>query len=281
MEALAGDALPLGILEECEGDARDAALYPGDVVLIYSDGFTEAKSAAGEYFGLARLQQALCASAHLPAERITTRFPTIYKFCLDHGLDITRSPIPVAPAAHYMMGGVKIDTWGRTSLRNLYACGEVACNAVHGANRLASNSLLESLVFAKRVVECSVRGERWEPRSNVKEEVVRLRYRDITCAAPPKLTRQSLQDLMWNHVGILRQGTYLLWAARILNVWERTRPQPTDRASHELANLVTVGRLVAEAALMRKESRGAHYRSDFPQTSPEWEKHIVLVKEGV
>ncbi len=218
---------------------------------------------------------------HLPAERITTRFPTIYKFCLDHGLDITRSPIPVAPAAHYMMGGVKIDTWGRTSLRNLYACGEVACNAVHGANRLASNSLLESLVFAKRVVECSVRGERWEPRSNLKEEVVRLRYRDITCAAPPKLTRQSLQDLMWNHVGILRQGAYLLWAARILNVWERTRPQPTDRPSHELANLVTVGRLVAEAALMRKESRGAHYRSDFPETSPEWEKHIVLVKEGV
>jgi L-aspartate oxidase len=217
---------------------------------------------------------------HLPADRITTRFPTIYKFCLDHGVDITQSPIPVAPAAHYMMGGVKIDTWGQTSLQGLYACGEVACSAVHGANRLASNSLLESLVFARRVVERTLNRQDEAQPLQLPLEFVRLRPRELTCAAIPKPTRANLQNLMWSNVGILRNGAQLLWASRVLNAWERTTPPAKDRTSHEMANLVTVGRLVAEAALIRRESRGAHFRSDFPDKSLEWEKHIVLVKEG-
>ena len=90
--------------------------------------------------------------SHLPADMVQSRFATIYRFCMDHGLDITKGPVPIAPAAHYMMGGVETDTWGRTNLGGLYACGEVACAAVHGANRLASNSLLDTLVFAQRVV---------------------------------------------------------------------------------------------------------------------------------
>ncbi|MDP3062421.1 MAG: L-aspartate oxidase [Chloroflexota bacterium] len=216
---------------------------------------------------------------HLPQQQITTRFPNIYRFGLEHGLDITNTPIPVAPAAHYMMGGVKVDASGVSSLPGLYACGEVACGAVHGANRLASNSLLESLVFARRVVDHTAGQPTVEPASLRVEELVTVERRELTDAPLPKLSLEALQDVAWSNLGIVRNGPQLLWAARTLYDWSRTQPPPKDRASYELASLVTVGRLIAEAALLRRESRGAHYRTDFPDTSPEWEKHIVLVKQ--
>lgn len=213
----------------------------------------------------------------LPPDTVKGRFPTIYKFCLDYGLDITRQPIPVAPAAHYMMGGVKIDTWGRTNIQGLYACGEVACSGVHGANRLASNSLLESLVFARRVVDHTAGQPTAEPATPRVEDLVKASQRGVSSSVPP-LTLEALQDLAWSNLGIVRSGPQLLAAARTLYAWSRTQPPPKDRASHELASLVTVGRLIVEAALLRRESRGAHYRTDYPDTSQEWEKHIVLVK---
>ena len=218
--------------------------------------------------------------SHLAPSTVQSRFPTIYKFCLEYGLDITKDPVPVAPAAHYMMGGIKIDTWGRTSLPNLYACGEAACSAVHGANRLASNSLLDTLVFAQRLVASSL-GQAPERPSEPDQHnlYAGLKSREMVCASMPELSREALQDLMWRNVGINRRGSRLLLTARILNVWERGMPESDDRESYELRNMVVLGRLMVEAALLRQESRGSHFREDFAETSPEWERHIVLSKK--
>ncbi len=218
--------------------------------------------------------------SHLPAGAVQSRFPTIYNFCLDYGLDITQQPVPVAPAAHYMMGGVQIDTWGRTNIPGLYACGEAACSAVHGANRLASNSLLDTLVFAQRLVASS-QGQAPEPEPDAGEANVyaSIRPRPQVCATMPAPGREALQDLMWRNAGINRRGTRLLLTARILNFWERAMPGPTCREDYELRNMTLLGRLMVEAALLRKESRGAHFREDFPDTSPDWETHVVLGRD--
>ena len=233
--------------------------------------------------------------SHLPAETVQSRFPTIYRFCLDYGVDITKEPVSVAPAAHYMMGGVRIDTWGRTNIRGLYACGEVACSAVHGANRLASNSLLDTLVFAQRLIASSIghapehqefvgkttgKTSQETPTNSV-DIAATLRPRQLVCASMPALSKEALQELLWRNAGISRHGSRLLLTARILCAWERTMPQPADQAGYELRNLLILGRLMVEAALIRQESRGSHFREDFPDTSPNWEKHVQLTGEGV
>ena len=225
--------------------------------------------------------------SHLPAGTVQARFPTIYSFCMEHGLDITKEPAPVAPAAHYMMGGIKTDVWGRSSLDGLYACGEAACAAVHGANRLASNSLLDTLVFAQRVVSSTL-GDALEPVSagsstgssiaGPNHVNATLPERPLVCASAPALSLETLQDLMWRNVGINRNGQRLLLSARILQLWQRAMPQPEDLASHELANMVLLARLMVEGALLRQESRGSHFREDFPETSDQWERHVVLTK---
>jgi len=214
---------------------------------------------------------------HLPPYVITTRFPHIYRFCLDHGLDITKGLIPVAPAAHYMMGGIKTNSWGETNIAGLFAAGETACTGVHGANRLASNSLLEAIVFTKRIVEGTTKGT--EPPSTGQGEEVHhsLSQRRVPEIVPPP-SRSALQQLHWDKVGIIRNKESLTETADILATWQKSLPPPTDRPSYELNNLVITGRLVTEAALLRKESRGAHFRSDFPHSSPQWQRHIVLVK---
>jgi L-aspartate oxidase len=212
---------------------------------------------------------------HLPVKVVTTRFPNIYKYCFDHGLDITKGLIPVAPAAHYMMGGVKTNTWGETNIRGLFAAGEVACTGVHGANRLASNSMLETLIFSKRIVEKTGNNNIETSPRQVKEIRTSLDERKAAKTEIPVNTR-ALQDLMWSKVGIIRDETGLNQAVERLAAWQRCLPEPTDRPSYELNNLVLTARLVAEAALIRKESRGAHFRSDFPKHSEDWEKHITF-----
>jgi len=216
---------------------------------------------------------------HLPPQVITTRFPHIYRFCLDHGLDITKGLIPVAPAAHYMMGGIKVNSWGETNIAGLFACGETACTGVHGANRLASNSLLEAAVFSKRIVEKT--GEVARTEASAASKVVEVHHslsdRQVPQVVPvPSLS--AVQQLQWDKVGIIRNKEGLTQAADILAAWQRLLPQPTDRPSCELSNLVLTGRLVTEAALLREESRGAHFRSDFPRSSPRWQCHIVLTQ---
>jgi L-aspartate oxidase len=212
---------------------------------------------------------------HVPATKVTTRFPHIYRFCLDHGLDITRTPIPVAPAAHYLMGGVKVNTWGETNIPGLFAAGETACTGVHGANRLASNSLLEVLVFSKRIIERTELEEQADLEKTRSSGSYQLQSREPYKDAPA-LTLPNLQSMLWDRVGIMRDVDGLYRAAITLTAWNCILPVPTDRLSYELNTMVTNARLMTEAALLREESRGAHYRSDFPTSSEKWKRHIVF-----
>jgi L-aspartate oxidase len=215
---------------------------------------------------------------HLLRSLTTSRFPHIYQFCLEHGMDITKVPVPVAPAAHYMMGGVKVNVWGETNLPGLFATGETACTGVHGANRLASNSMLEVLVFSKRILE-RAKNDKVETASTKPKTD---EYRALPKRKPPKIAPEpslsGLRSLMWDNVGIIRNRESLTMATRILAAWHESLPLPTERASHELSNLVLTGRLVTEAALIREESRGAHFRTDFPQNLPAWQHHIIFTK---
>jgi len=273
-EAVRGEG---GILRNVEGHrfmpdyVAEAELAPRDIVarsIVYE---MEKTHSARVFLDV----------THLSPRLITTRFPQIYRFCRDHGLDITKGLIPVAPAAHYLMGGVKVNNWGETNIPGLFAAGETACTGVHGANRLASNSLLESVVFSKRVVQrTEIATSSESGQSPAASRHHSLPNREPSSTAPP-LNLPNLQSLMWDKVGIIRSGKSLEEAAGILATWEGLLSQPSDRPSYELNNLVLCARLVTEAALLRKESRGAHFRTDFPQTSPEWQRHSVFRKNVI
>lgn len=217
---------------------------------------------------------------HLPATAVRSHFPTINAYCTKAGLDMTRDLLPVAPAAHYLMGGVLTNLWGETNVPGLYACGEVACTGVHGANRLASNSLLEGLVFGARIVKQTTReAARETPRADAKpyrisETAPNARQRSV--AGKPSLA--ELRKLMWDKVGLVRDEAGLNRARGDLTSWERVLPEPHTPEDHELANMILLGRLMATAALERRESRGGHSRRDFPKEDPRWLRHIVLSK---
>ncbi|MFH1559907.1 MAG: L-aspartate oxidase [Chloroflexota bacterium] len=268
-EAIRGEG---GILRNIHGEAFMAQYHPqGELAPrdVVARSMVEEMRRTGN-------DHVLLDVTHFPGGRVPTRFPSIYRFCLEHGLDVTQTPIPVAPAAHYMIGGVKTNTWGETNIRGLFACGEVASAGVHGANRLASNSLLESLVFGNRVVERTLAVENPSPEEprTLEETLYTLPVRHPS--EYPPTTLANLQSLAWSRMGILRDGPALDEAAATLASWQHALPEPQDRSSHELCNLVLVGRLLAEAALLREESRGAHFRTDFPQASPYWRRRIVL-----
>jgi L-aspartate oxidase len=188
---------------------------------------------------------------------IRHRFPRIYETCLAYGVDIAREPAPVHPAAHYAMGGVWSDLEGRSTLPGLYAAGEVACTGVHGANRLASNSLLEAVVFGLRAGRTM--------SVHAKEKIAGTPRRPPILA--PDSTERAVRDLTWEHCGIVRDRTGLEAAIDILAraEWE---PAPPTLAAIELRNMHQVAALIAECALWREESRGAHYRTDFPEKRP-------------
>ena len=201
-------------------------------------------------------------------ERFPERFPTVFQLCRRRGLDPRREPIPVCPAAHYHIGGVATDLRGRTSLRGLWACGETAATGVHGANRLASNSLLEALVFGNRVAE-DIKSD-WRPRKTARPQVKGLAPLGPELSVPPSESR--IRRIMWERVGLLRNEESLAIAVDELTAIESASTIGGTR----LRNMATVGRLVAWAALQRRESRGVHYRSDFPHSNPEWERRLYL-----
>ena len=208
---------------------------------------------------------------------LAARFPQIYRTCLEAGLDMSQDRIPVSPAAHYTMGGVRTNTHGETTVTGLFAVGEVACTGVHGANRLASNSLLETVVFARRAVE-RMFGPPASPPSPLAPAAEARSLRPSAEGERPPAAGE-LRELMWSHVGIVRDGERLSEAAQTLAGWQGLLPVPGDRVSHELRSLLTCARLATEAALLREESRGAHYRSDFPETREEWRRHIVFRRQ--
>lgn len=199
---------------------------------------------------------------------LESQFPNIYARCLEEGINPAQSMIPVMPAAHYMCGGIQTDLQGKTSLKNLYACGECSCTGVHGANRLASNSLLEGLVFARRAANDSRRtyslaafSDRSTPRGFTMNKKPNGRIRAM---------KKQIQSMMWRFAGIVRDAKGLARGRDILNrLYTETknliRTEGVSKPGMELLNLIQTAMLITEAAVNRKESRGCHYRSDYPE----------------
>jgi len=285
-EAVRGEG---GILRRKDGtafmaeyDAERKDLAPRDIVARAID--SEIKKTGDECVYLD--------VTHLTPEEITHHFPTIYARCLSFGIDMTTDWIPVVPAAHYSCGGVRTDLMGRSTIDRLYACGEVACTGVHGANRLASNSLLEALVFGKRAAKDAL-GRISPPAPNSGG----VRTEGVQTPAPPELgaggasgsdheliasLRHRLQRTMQRYVGIVRTDARLAKAADAVDALRKESkallegPLLADDAL-ELRNMLDVGALIIQCARMRHESRGLNYNTDYPETSDS-ERHETVVQ---
>jgi L-aspartate oxidase len=223
---------------------------------------------------------------HRSAEWLRGRFPFVYERCLDYGIDISREPIPVVPAAHYMCGGVRVDMEGKTNLPGLSAIGEAACSGVHGANRLASNSLLEAIVLSHRCAE------RLKSDPGVRAEAV-PDMEEFPRTGDPETLETVILDhdwdltrrVMWDYVGIVRSEERLHLArsriGQILETVERLYAEyGVSLDMVELRNIALVSSLVIESAISRKESRGLHYMIEYPAKDPEWERDSIIQREG-
>lgn len=217
---------------------------------------------------------------HEDEAKIKSRFPTIYQFCLNFGLDLTSDWIPVAPAAHYMMGGVKTDLNGETTIARLFACGEVSSTGVHGANRLASNSLSEAIVFGRRIVEKINQLDQLDDLPNIAME---QRRNEVPTQAIVE-RKLKLQKIMLRFAGLKRN---IIGLEKGYQELQRQLPiyqaRLSKREEYEFANMLTCALLVMQASMLRQESRGGHFREDFPdQDDIVWRKHILLhINEGV
>ena len=251
------------------GQHRDAELAPRDIVARALDREIHRSGHPCVYLD----------ATGIPRDRFFARFPSICRFLATYGLDPSRDWIPVTPVAHYMIGGVTTDLEGRTSLPGLYACGEVASTGVHGANRLASNSLLEGLVFGERVARHMVH----PVPSPIRAPGRLMRLDWPSGAGRGDLARafDRVQDLLWDNVGIVRTGSGLRAAVEELSdLGKTTEPGSPEELPGPVANAVLTASLITRAALTRRESRGAHYRSDFPERRPSWRLHIGLVRRA-
>jgi L-aspartate oxidase len=264
-EAVRGDG---GILRNKNGEAfmekydERKDLAPRDIVARAID--SEMKKTGTEHVWLD--------CRHFGKEKFIEHFPNIYEKCLSIGIDITKHMIPVSPAAHYSCGGIQTDEWGRSSIRNLYACGECASTGLHGANRLASNSLLEAMVFAHR---CYLDITEKLEQIAIIPEIPDWNAKGTSEPREMILITQSLKELqqvMSDYVGIVRNDVRLQRAMRRLDLlWEETellyQSSTLSPQLLELRNMITVGYLIVKGASFRKESRGLHYNTDYPGKS--------------
>lgn len=272
-EAVRGDG---GILRNRKGEAfmerydHRKDLAPRDIVARAID--SEMKIDGTEHVFLD--------TRHMPLDKFIEHFPNIYEKCKSIGIDVAKNMIPVAPAAHYSCGGIKTDEWGRTSIRNLYACGECASTGLHGANRLASNSLLEAMVFAHRSAMDAIQAV---ASIDFKQGIPGWNASGTTEPKEMILITQSLKELqqvMSDYVGIVRTNIRLRRALKRIDLlWEETEAlyQTTIISPQlcELRNMITVGYLIIKGADFRKESRGLHFNTDYPYKS-ELVQNIVL-----
>ena len=217
--------------------------------------------------------------SHLDSATVRRRFPGMLQICGKFGLDLTRDRIPVRPGAHYMIGGATVDAVGRTSLPGLFAAGEVTSSGLHGANRLASNSLLEGLVYGARAGRAASDEALSEQRADAFGVPLLSNAKAVEANGSLDLNdiRNSLRSLMWRYVGVERTGTSLLEAREAVEGWCRyVLPQQfADPPGWQLQNMLEVARLMIRSAIHRRETRGVHVRSDFPETSDAWRVHIT------
>jgi L-aspartate oxidase len=246
----------------------DADLAPRDVVARAIA--TELRLRGGDYV--------LLDATHLDPKRLRERFPNISDTCLKFGIDISRQPIPVVPAAHYLCGGIQTDDWARTSVPGLYAAGECACSGLHGANRLASNSLLEALVMADRAAERAVENPEFRIQSS--ESRVRSSETGVqNTEADERVAelRGRLQKLMWRNAGIVRTDAGLAEArGELLRLTSESEKLGDTVPGMELRNLLAVSLLVVECAIRRLESRGLHYNEDHPTPDDRYKHDTVI-----
>jgi L-aspartate oxidase len=269
-EALRGEGARL---VNCHGEAFMTAYHPGGDLAprdVVARGIVRESDRTGGPVYLTL--------AHLDPQFVAGRFPTITAMCAQVGLDLARDPIPVGPAAHYIMGGVDTDEWARTSLPGLFAAGEVACTGVHGANRLASNSLLEGLVFGARAAQAMM----GPPQQAALKTDRRMadgpgsgQPSSASAVSASALSRQAVRDLMWRSAGLFRTRAALEQAVARLDAAAAAGGPVTLEGWRE-RSLVTVARLIAGAALRREESRGGHFREDFPERDDlHWKVHFI------
>lgn len=218
---------------------------------------------------------------HIESDYIINRFSNIYNFCINNGVDATTDLIPVAPAAHYTIGGVKTGLYGETNIKGLFACGEVASTGVHGANRLASNSLLECIVFAKRAVDgaLTILNDQTKPHDpdQIDLSELDLRYSESQSNELSKY-KKTVSQVLNSNVGIVRTKQGVLGAIAKIEEISQALEKFSGYYRMKLEMAIDVSLLIAKSALIREESRGVHIREDFPQEEAEWKNHIVIKK---